>query len=75
MRMASKQEIFAIALLIGLMSGCSTTQYIISTTDGTMIQASGKPKLDSTTGMYEYRDGDGKATFIQKDQVKQILER
>ena len=65
----------AAVLAFLLLAGCSTTQYIISTTDGTMIQANGKPTLNTKTGMYEYRDTEGRSASIKQDQVKQILER
>ncbi len=57
-----------------LLAGCAST-YIISTTGGTMIEAHGKPKLNSKTGMYEYEDTNGKDATIKADQVKQIIER
>jgi uncharacterized protein YcfL len=65
----------AAVLTFLLLAGCSTTQYIISTNDGTMIQANGKPTLNTKTGMYEYKDTEGRTASIKQDQVKQILER
>ena len=73
--MTSKKSISAGVVAVLLLAGCSTTQYIISTNDGTMIQANGKPKLNTKTGMYEYRDSEGRSVSIKQDQVKQILER
>ena len=73
--MALKKSIIPAVVAVLLMAGCGSTQYIISTTDGTMIQANGKPKLNSKTGMYEYQDSEGRAASIKQDQVKQILER
>ena len=73
--MALKKGIIPMVVAVLLMAGCGSTQYIISTTDGTMIQANGKPKLNSKTGMYEYQDSEGRAASIKQDQVKQILER
>jgi hypothetical protein len=57
-----------------LLAGCAS-QYIISTNDGAMIQAKGKPKLNSKTGMYEYTDMSGNSVAIKQEQVKSILER
>jgi Bacterial protein of unknown function (DUF903) len=62
------------AMAVLLLAGCAST-YFISTTDGTMIQAHGKPRLNSKTGMYEYEDSEGKDATIKADQVKQIVER
>jgi uncharacterized protein YcfL len=62
-------------MAILLLAGCSTTQYIISTNDGTMIQANGKPTLNTKSGMYEYKDSEGREATIKQDQVKQIIER
>ncbi len=73
--MISRTGASAAVVAFLLLAGCSTTQYIISTNDGTMIQANGKPTLNTKTGMYEYRDSQGRTAAIKQDQVKQILER
>ncbi|MGY4829001.1 YgdI/YgdR family lipoprotein [Sphaerotilaceae bacterium SBD11-9] len=54
---------------------CSSTQYIISTKEGRMLEAHGKPKYDEKTGMYVYEDADGKKTTVLKSDVVQIMER
>jgi hypothetical protein len=54
---------------------CSSTQYIISTKEGRMLEAHGKPSLDEKTGVYTYKNADGKAVAIRKEDVAQILER
>jgi uncharacterized lipoprotein len=63
------------ALFLTLLAACGTTRYIIATNDGTMIQAKGTPRLNAKTGMYEYKDLDGRPASIKQDQVKQVLER
>jgi Bacterial protein of unknown function (DUF903) len=73
--MALSKGMIPAVMAVLLLAGCAATQYIISTNDGTMIQTSGKPKLDSKTGMYTYFDSEGRAASIKQDQVKQILER
>ena len=50
--MKSTLKFAAIAVSMAFLAGCSSTEYIISTTDGTMITASGKPQLDTKTGMW-----------------------
>ena len=62
--------------LFGLaaLAGCSS-DYILSTSTGAMIESTGKPYLNERTGMYEYRTRDGKEAWIRKDQVVEILER
>ena len=65
----------AAVMVLGLLAGCASSEYIISTTDGTMITSSGKPKLDEKTGMYTYKDEKGRAVTINKSDVKQIMER
>ena len=62
------------ALAIGC-AACSSTQYIISTKSGTMVTAYGKPELDAKSGMYTYKDSEGKKVSISKDEVGQIMER
>ena len=66
---------FILALTVVFLGACSSTEYIMSTTDGTMITTRGKPSLDSKTGMYTYEDVQGKKGTISKDNVKQIMER
>ena len=62
--------LFAVAAV----AGCSSN-YILSTSTGGMIEATGKPYLNERTGMYEYRTKDGKNAAIRKEQVVEILER
>ncbi len=58
-----------------MLAGCSPTQYIISTKTGALIQANSKPRLDSDSGLYTYKNADGKEGTINKDDVTEILER
>lgn len=62
--------LFAAAAL----TGCSSN-YILSTSTGAMIESTNKPYLNERTGMYEYRTKDGKDAWIRKEQVVEILER
>ena len=65
----------AVAMSMMLLVACSSSEYIISTNDGTMITAMGKPKLDEKSGMYTYKDSKGKRGTLKKEDVKQIMER
>ncbi|MDN3919249.1 YgdI/YgdR family lipoprotein [Roseateles violae] len=58
-----------------LLVACGSTQYIISTKEGRMIAVDGKPDLDEKTGMYVYRDSEGRKATILKSDVVQIMER
>lgn len=58
-----------------LLAACGSTQYLISTQNGTMITAYSKPELDKKTGMMEYKDADGRRVSINKEQIVQIVER
>ena len=62
--------LFALAVL----AGCSS-DYILSTSTGAMIESTSKPYLNERSGMYEYRTKDGKDAWIRKEQVVEILER
>ncbi|MCC7488484.1 MAG: YgdI/YgdR family lipoprotein [Gammaproteobacteria bacterium] len=64
-----------IVVAVALATACASSEYIISTNDGTMITTHGKPKLDEKTGMYSYEDAEGRKATITKDNVKQIMER
>ncbi len=70
-----KSILFAALVTVAVLAGCSTPRYIISTNDGTLIQAKGQPKLNSKTGMYEYQDLDGRAAAIKQTEVKQVMQR
>lgn len=73
--MRSALRVMLVTAAFAFVAACSSTEYIISTTEGMMITASGKPKLDEKTGMYTYKDSEGRAATIKKDDVKQIMER
>ena len=55
-------------------SGCSS-DYVMSTKDGRMIQTDGKPEVDDDTGLVSYRDREGNQMQINRDEVSQIIER
>lgn len=64
-----------LAIAAVAMAACASPQYIISTTNGQMITAHGKPESDLQTGMLKYRDSEGKQTMIRMSDVKQVIER
>ncbi|MDG9931127.1 MULTISPECIES: YgdI/YgdR family lipoprotein [unclassified Pseudomonas] len=68
-----KPWILALLCAIGL-AGCST-DYIIATTDGQMLSAQDKPKIDEDTGLITYEDAEGNEQQIPQTSVKQIIER
>lgn len=65
----------AAVLFVSLLTACSTTEYIMSTTEGRLIVSSGRPDLDESTGTYTYKDADGKKATIPKTAIVQIMER
>jgi len=65
----------ALVALVAVFAACASTEYIMSTKDGKMLQSYGKPKLDEKTGMYTYQDEQGRTATISKDDVVQIMER
>jgi hypothetical protein len=65
----------AAVMLASLLSACSTTEYIMSTTEGRLIVSSGRPDLDDKTGTYTYKDANGKESTIPKAAIVQIMER
>ena len=54
---------------------CASTEYLISTKEGRMLAAHGKPKLDEATGFYTYEDSAGRKAMIRKEDVIEVLER
>ena len=68
------RTILAALVAAAALAGCSSN-YILSTNTGAMVESTGKPYLNERTGMYEYRTKDGKDAWIRKEQVVEILER
>lgn len=62
------------ALAAFLISACSS-DYVISTDDGHMITAHGKPVKDNDTGLISYKDGDGNTHQLNQNDVKEIIEK
>lgn len=62
--------------IIGIFSlaGCSNN-HLIYTTDGQIIEAADKPKIDDDTGMIEYKDESGRKNQISPSKVREIKER
>ncbi len=56
-------------------AACSTTEYVISTKEGHMLQSKGKPELDDKNGMYMFKDTEGRKATIRKDEVVEIIQR
>lgn len=54
---------------------CSTTQYITSTNEGRLIVSDGKPELDDKTGIYTYKDAEGRKAIIRKADTVQVMGR
>ena len=63
------------ALFVPALVACGSTQYIMSVKGGQMIVTDGRPELNDKTGMYEYRDAEGRKLQIDKGDVVQIMER
>jgi hypothetical protein len=68
------KTIFVALFAAAALAGCSS-DYILSTSTGAMIESTEKPYLNERTGMYEYRTKDGKDAWIRKEQIVEILER
>lgn len=66
-------------LLCVFVAACSVTacshDYVISTPDGHMMTAHGKPVKDKDTGLISYRDSDGNIHQIHQNDVKEIAEK
>ena len=57
-----------------MLSGCSSN-YVMATKDGRMIQTDGKPAIDKETGLVQYTDEQGHVMQINGDEVSTIIER
>jgi hypothetical protein len=67
---ASLAALFALAAL----AACSS-EYVLSTKTGAIVETTNKPYLDESTGMYTYKTKYGKHGSIRKAEVVEILER
>ncbi|EDP60876.1 YgdI/YgdR family lipoprotein [Vibrio sp. AND4] len=68
-------RVLTVILTALFLVACGSSQYLMSTNEGKVITSHGKPDLNEDTGMYEYKDADGKEMSISKDQIVQIIER
>ena len=68
------KAMLAALLAFAALAACSS-DYILSTRTGGMIETTDRPHLDDSTGMYNYRTKDGKDAAIRKEEVVEILER
>ena len=68
-------KLAGILLACSLLAACGSTEYLITKSDGTVIQAYGKPKVDEKSGMVSYRDEEGRSMQMQREDVNQIIER
>jgi Bacterial protein of unknown function (DUF903). len=56
------------------LTGCSSN-YVLQTKNGEMIITKGKPETDSSTGLVTYKDAGGNEHQINRDQIKEIVEK
>ncbi|MCW1975879.1 UNVERIFIED_ORG: hypothetical protein FHW05_004794 [Pantoea agglomerans] len=68
-----KTSLVSILFIQAALSGCSG-HYLISTNDGHMIKAHGKPYKDKDTGLILYKDADGSRHELHSKDVKEIAE-
>ncbi|MEI7729320.1 MAG: YgdI/YgdR family lipoprotein [Verrucomicrobiota bacterium] len=54
-----------------LLAGCMT-RYNVTLSNGTVITAKGKPKLDEQSGRYVFTDATGKQVAVSAMRVKEI---
>ncbi|HSB97056.1 MAG TPA: YgdI/YgdR family lipoprotein [Spongiibacteraceae bacterium] len=68
-------KIAFIAVFCGVLAACSSTPYLITTKEGAVIEAHGKPKVDEKAGMVTYRDSEGRSMQMRREDISQIIER
>lgn len=67
------KHLLALTVLLGLMvlsGGCS--RYQITLTNGNVITAKSKPKLDPATDHYHFKDATGKEIWIPSMRIRSI---
>ena len=66
-------SVFAAAVALSALTGCTRTSYAIHTNDGRTIVSDGKPK-ESDSGLLGYTDANGVKQEINKTDVKEVSE-
>ncbi len=67
--------LFAVLVLsAGLLAGCGSTRYIVTTDDYTTRIAATKPELDEKADTFVFKDENGKTVSVPRVQVKEIRE-
>lgn len=56
------------------LTGCSS-DYVMQTRSGEMLVTQGKPETDKSTGLVTYKDAGGNKHEINRDQIRQIIEK
>jgi hypothetical protein len=62
------------ALVVILLAGC-TSDYIMTTRTGEIIETHGKPEIDTGTGMTKYTDMHGEIRQINTSEVSQLMQK
>lgn len=57
-----------------MLTGCSSN-YVLQTNSGEMIITKGKPETDKSTGLVTYKDAGGNEHQINRDQIREIVEK
>lgn len=68
------KQLLVALLCAAALAGCSS-EYLISTNDGQLITTDSKPKLDPDSGVYIFKDAEGREQAIPATSVKQVIER
>lgn len=71
------KKIFGTVFLVTaatMLAGCSSN-YVLQTKSGEMIITKGKPETDKSTGLVTYKDGGGNEHQINRDQIREIVEK
>lgn len=66
--------IVLLATVASILAGCSSN-YVLQTKSGEMIITKGKPQTDKSTGLVTYNDAGGNEHQINRDQIREIVEK
>lgn len=68
------QSALLAVMTVFALTGCSSN-YVMQTQSGEMIITKGKPETDKSTGLVTYLDVAGNQHEINRDQIKEIVEK
>ncbi|SDK72820.1 protein of unknown function [Maridesulfovibrio ferrireducens] len=66
--------VLLVCIALFAFSGCGSTHYTVTKTDGSTIVSVGEPSYSDKSKSYELKDLDGDKVILKREDVKEIKE-